>query len=175
MLFYPVTPPDVTPPGAEDAAMGLLGQAGVVAVRVADLASPARPGLGSDGRSALVAAGAGKIRTGDRVVFLKPVAVAPAVVRRDGRVQAGGHPADHARLGVAEDRLDALAGRPDVIGQIAAGVTLTGKVKGVARRAMTPALAIRLTILMTLTPDADYAEVMDALLGELALVPWQRP
>jgi hypothetical protein len=175
MLFYPVTPPDVTPPGAEDAAMGLLGQAGVVAVRVADLASPARPGLGRDGRSALVAAGAGKIRTGDRVVFLKPVAVAPAVVRRDGRVQAGGHPADHARLGVAEDRLDALAGRPDVIGQIAAGVTLTGKVKGVARRAMTPALAIRLTILMTLTPDADYAEVMDALLGELALVPWQRP
>jgi hypothetical protein len=40
------------------------------------------------------------------VVWLKPVAVAPAVVRRDGRVQAAGHPADHARLGVAEQRLD---------------------------------------------------------------------
>jgi len=109
------------------------------------------------------------------VVFLKPVAVAPAVVRRDGRVQAAGHPADHARLGVAGDRLDALAGRPDVIGQIAAGITLQGKVKGAARRAMTPALVIRLTVLMTLMPDADYAEVVAALIGDLAAVPWQRP
>ncbi len=70
-----------------------------------------------DGRSALVATGAGKIRTGDLVVFCKPVAVAVAVVRRDGRVQAAGHPADHARLGLAEERLDALAGRPDTIGR----------------------------------------------------------
>ena len=108
----------------------LLGQAGMVAVRVADLASPARRGLGKDGRSALVAAGAGKIRTGDAVVFLKPVAIAAAVVRRDGRVQAAGHPADHVRLGVAEERLDELAGTPDVIGKIAAGVKLGGKVKG---------------------------------------------
>jgi hypothetical protein len=153
MLFYPVTPPDVTPSCAEDAALGLLGHADVVAVRVADLASPAGPGLAGDGRTALVAAGSGKIRGGELVVFLKPVAVAPAVVRRDGRVQAGGHPADHARLGVAEDRLDALAGRPDAIGEIAAGVTLEGKVKGTARRAMTPALVIRLTILMTLMPQ----------------------
>ena len=76
--------------------MSLPGQAGLVAVRAADLASPAGPGLGKDGRSALVAAGGGRIRSGDVVVFLKPVAVAPAVVRRDGRVQAGGHPADHA-------------------------------------------------------------------------------
>jgi hypothetical protein len=35
--------------------------------------------------------------------------------------------------------------------------------------------AIRLTLLMTLMPDADYAEVMAALLGDLPLVPWQRP
>ena len=176
MPFYPAAWPDVTPSRAEDAAaLSLLGQAGLVAVRAADLASPAGPGLGKDGRSALVAAGAGKIRSGDVVVFLKPVAVAPALVRRDGRVQAGGHPADHARLGVAEERLDALAGQADVIGQIAAGVTLAGKVKGAARRAMTPALAIRFTLLMTLMPDADYAEVTDALLGGLAQVPWQRP
>ena len=39
---------------------------------------------------------------------------------------------------------------------------------------MTPALAIRLTLLMTLMPS-DYAEVMAALLGDLAAVPWQRP
>ena len=176
MLFYPARWPDVTTSSAEDAALSLLGQAGLVAVRAADLASPAGPGLGKDGRSALVAAGGGRIRSGDVVVFLKPVAVAPAVVRRDGRVQAGGHPADHARLGVAEDRLDALAGQEDVIGQIAAGVRLGGKVKGAARRAMTPALAIRLTLLMTVMPgDADYAEVLATLLGDLALVPWQRP
>ncbi len=57
MLFYPVARPDVTPSGAEDAGSGLPGQAGMVAVRVADLASPAGPGLGRDGRSALVVAG----------------------------------------------------------------------------------------------------------------------
>ena len=176
MLFYPASWPDVTTSSAEDAALSLLGQAGLVAVRAADLASPAGPGLGKDGRSALVAAGGGRIRSGDVVVFLKPVAVAPAVIRRDGRVQAGGHPADHARLGVAEDRLDALAGQEDVIGQIAAGVRLGGKVKGAARRAMTSALTIRLTLLMTLMPgDADYTEVLATLLGDLALVPWQRP
>ena len=137
MPFYPVMPPDVTPGCAEDAALGLLGQAGVVAVRVADLSSPARRGLGKDGRTALVAAGAGPDPTGDMVVFLKPVAIAAAVVRRDGRVQAAGHPADHVRLGVAEERLDELAGMPDAIGQIAAGVKLGGKVKGALRRAMT--------------------------------------
>jgi len=162
------------PGAAEQAGLDLLGQAGVVAVRVAGLSSPARRGLGKDGRTALVAAGAGPIATGDMVVFLKPVAIAAAVVRRDGRVQAAGHPADHARLGVAEERLDELAGKPDVIGQIAAGVKLGGKVKGAARRAMTPALAARFTLLMTLTPDADYAELMQALLGDLVLVPWQR-
>ena len=45
----------------------------MVAVRVADLGSPAREGLGKDGRTALIAAGAGPIRTGDPVVFCKPV------------------------------------------------------------------------------------------------------
>ena len=169
MPFYPVTPPDVTPACAGDAGPGLPGQGGMVAVRVADLAWPAGPGLTKSGRSALVVAGAGKIRTGDVVVFCKPVAVAPAMVRRDGRVQAQGHPADHVRLGVAEDRLDALTGRPGVIGEIAASAVLGGKVKGTARRAMTPALAIRFILLMTLMPaDADYAGVMAALLGDLA-------
>src|SRR5258707_816396 len=170
MPFYPATLPDVTPSRAEDTLAGLPG---MLAVRTADLTWPARPG--GDSRSALVAAGAGKIATGDLVVFFKPVVIAPAVVRRDGRVQAAGHPADHARLGVAEDRLDALAGQPGVIGQIAAGLRLDGKVKGQARRAMTSALAIRHTLLMTLMPDSDYADVTQALVGDLAAVPWQRP
>ena len=175
MPFYPVLPPDVTPGCAEDAALGLLRQAGVIAVRVADVASPARQGLGKDGRTALTAAGAGRIRSGDLVVWLKPVAVAPAVVRRDGRVQAAGHPADHARLGVAEQRLDELCGIPGLIDQVARSVALDGKVKGAARRAMSPALAIRFTLLMTLVPDADYTAVIETLLGDLVPVPWQRP
>src|SRR5229473_536343 len=78
-------------------------------------------------------------------------------------------------LGEAEERLDALTGTPGVIDEVARSVRLRGKVKGAARRAMTPALAIRFTLLMTLMADADYAEVMAALLGDLAAVPWQRP
>ena len=60
MSFYPVASPDVTLCCAEDVCLGLLGQARVVAVRVADLVSPARQGLGRDGRTALTAAGAGQ-------------------------------------------------------------------------------------------------------------------
>ena len=147
----------------------------MVAVRAADLCSPAGSELGKDGRTALTVARPGRIATGDLVVFLKPVAVAPAVVRRDGRVRAAGHPADHARLGLAEERLGELCRSPGVIDEIAGSVLPGGKVKGAACRALTPALAIRLTLLMTLMPDADYAEVMAALLGDLPLVPWQRP
>ena len=124
-------------------------------------------GLGRDGRTALTAAGAGRIRSGELVVWLKPVAVAPAVVRRDGRVQAAGHPADHVRLGVAEERLDELCRMPGVIDQIARSTALGGRVKGAVRWVMSPALAIRFTVLMTLVPDADYAEVLENLLGDL--------
>src|SRR6266542_3765024 len=164
------------PTAAEQAGLGLLGGAGMVAVRLGDLRSPAGAGLGKDGRTALVTAGAaGVIGTGDVVVFCKPVAVAKAMVRRDGRVQACGHPADHARLGVAEQQLDTLTGTPGLIDQVAASVSLAGKVKGKAKRAMTAALAIRFTLLMTLMPQADYPQVLAALLGDLAGVPWQRP
>jgi hypothetical protein len=161
--------------GADGSALDLLGQAVVVAVRLADLSSPCGRGLGKDGRTALAVAGAGRITAGDLVVWLKPVAVTRAVVRRDGRVQAAGHPADHARLGLAEERLDELCGVPGVIDQITRSVMLEGRVTGTARRAMTPALAIRFTLLMTLMPDADYPAVMETLLGDLILVPWQRP
>ena len=64
-------------------------------------------------------------------MFVKVAAVAPAVVRRDGKVRAGGHPADHALLGALEQKLDELAG-PGVIDEIAAQATLVGKVKGKA-------------------------------------------
>ena len=108
-------------------------------------------------------------------MFLKPVAVTPAVVRRDGRVQAGGHPADHARLGVIERRLDAMTGQPGVIGQVAARVIPRGKVKGTARRSMTMAAAIRAVLLMALMPEAGDGEILSALFGDLALVPWHVP
>ncbi|MGH3302057.1 MAG: hypothetical protein ACRDOK_10330, partial [Streptosporangiaceae bacterium] len=120
-------------PAAEDARPpSLPGRAGMVATRVADLAWPAGRGQGKNGRTALTAAGAGKIRTGDLVVFCKPVAVAPAVVRRDGRVQAAGHPADHVRLGVAEDRLEALTGMGDRSDRCSRGADRHGEGQGAA-------------------------------------------
>ena len=102
MPVYPVPPPDVMPASADDAAWELLGQAGVVAVKVADLASPARRGLGKDGRTALTAAGAGRIRAGDLVVWLKPVAVtrgggAPRRAGAGGRAPSGSRPAGRGR------------------------------------------------------------------------------
>ena len=42
------------------------------------------------------------------MVWCTVVVTAPAVVRRDGRVQAQGRPCDHARLGAAEQELDRL-------------------------------------------------------------------
>jgi hypothetical protein len=148
----------------------------MVAVRAADLRLPARDG-GKDGRTALTAAGAGPVRTGDVVVFCKPVAVTRAVVRRDGRVQAGGHPAEHVRLGVIEQQLDELAGETGVIGRVASQTVLRdgSGVTGKRLRSMTVAVTLRATLLMALMPDADYAEILAALFGDLALVPWHRP
>ena len=129
---------------AGDAAPALPGAAPVIAIRVADLVSPAGRALAGGDRTALVVAGTPRIRAGDQLLFVKVVAVAAAVIRRDGRIQAAGHPACHARLGALEQQLDELAG-PGVIDEIAARATLTGKVKGEARRAMTAAFAIRAT------------------------------
>jgi hypothetical protein len=152
-----------------------LPGAGIVAVRIADLRSPLRRPLREGDRTALTAAGGELIRTGDLVVFCKPVAVAPAVVRRDGRVQAGGHLADHARLGVIEQQLDEMAGQPGVIDQVAAQTVPRGKVKGTARRSMTMAAAVRAVLLTGLMPDACYGEILSALFGDLALLPWHVP
>ena len=66
---------------------------------------------GAGDRSALVIGGTGKIRTGEPVVFCKVVAVAPAQVRRDGRVQAKGSPVHHATLGPLEDGWRSRPGR----------------------------------------------------------------
>ena len=159
------------PAGAAPGAPAELGGA-VIAIRLADLVSPA--GLAAKaGRTALVVAGTPQIRAGEQLVFVKVAAAAPAVVRRDGKVQAGGRPADHARWApwTAVERL----AWPGVVGEIAGLGALCGKVKGKARRSMTAAAAIRATVLMALMPDADYAGVLAAVFGDLALIPWQRP
>jgi hypothetical protein len=168
MSFYPVSsvPASLWP----DAGLDLPSM--VVAVPVAALSWPA--GEGDHERSALVAGQGKPVRTGQMVAWCKIVAVAPAMVRRDGRVQAAGRPCEHARLGVLEEQLDRMAG-PGVIEQVATGVRLDGKVKGTARREMSVAFTLRATLLMTLMPPASYREVMATLLGDLLQVPWQRP
>ena len=174
MSFYPISSrpaiAGVEVPGGDQAAARTV----MVAVPVSALVWPVRAGSGGDGRSALLVAGTSPIATGEPVVWCTVVVTAPAVVRRDGRVQAQGRPCDHARLGAAEQELDRRCG-PGTIDRIAAAVRPTGKVKAVARREMSVAATIRAVLLMTLMPDADSREVLTTLLGELTAVPWQRP
>ena len=148
----------------------------MVAVRLGDLVSPLRHGglPGEGARSALAVGGTERIRTGDQVVFLKVVAVAPAVVRRDGQVQAQGSPVRHATLGPMEDWLEEKAG-PGVIGGIAEKAALRPQfVKGERERLLARAFMIRVIVLMTLLPGADIQEAVTALAGDLAGVPWSR-
>src|SRR2546429_7963430 len=78
MLFYPVARPDVTPSGAEDAGLSLLGQAGMGAGRGAGLASPAGPGPGRGGPAGLGVGGGGGGRRGGLGGFLQPGGGGPA-------------------------------------------------------------------------------------------------
>ena len=145
----------------------------VVAVPVELLASPLRSGrdLGGGDRSALVIGGTEKIRTGVAVVFCKVVAVAEAQVKRDGQVRAKGSPVHHATLGPLEEK----AGR-GVIGGIAGRAPLGARfVKGQRERLLARAFMIRVLVLMTLMPEARVQDVIAALAGDLALVPWARP
>jgi hypothetical protein len=162
-------------PGAGDgfAGNGLM----MVAVRLEDVVSPLRNGrpLDDGDRSALVAGGTERIRSGVVTVFCKVVAVAPAVVRRDGRVQAQGSPAARATLGPLEEWLEAQAG-PRVIEDVAGRAVLDPRfVKGERERLLTRAFMIRAIVLMTLMPDAGIREAVTALAGDLAQVPWARP
>ena len=111
MHVYPVSP---------DAASSIADGGVMVAVRLANLVTPLRKGRlpGGGCRSALVIGGTRRIRTGEPVVFCKIVAVAPAQVRQDGRVQAKGSPVHHATLGPLEEWLEEQAG-PGVIDGIA--------------------------------------------------------
>ncbi len=148
----------------------------MIAVRLEDVASPLRNGaLPAGGVSALVVGGTERIRSGEPVVFCKVVAVAPAVVRRDGKVQAAGSPAAHARLGPLEKWLDGWAG-PGAVEGVAGRAVLDARfVKGERERLLTRAFMIRVIVLMTLMPDAGLRDAVLALAGDLAMVPWARP
>src|SRR5258708_38028662 len=75
-------PPDPAAAAGRDAAAGLAGRAGVVAVRVADLAWPAGGSPGSHGRSALTAGGARPVPPGELVGVLPAGGRAGSGVRR---------------------------------------------------------------------------------------------
>jgi hypothetical protein len=145
----------------------------VVAVPLELLASPLKSGrdLGDGDRSALVIGGTEKVRTGGAVVFCKVVAVAEAQVRRDGQVRAKGSPVHHATLVPLEEKAGAGA-----VGQAAGRAPLDARfVKGERERLLARAFMIRVIVLMTLMPDARIGDVIAALAGDLALVPWARP
>jgi hypothetical protein len=145
----------------------------IVAVPAELLASPLKSGrdLGEADRSALVIGGTEKIRTGGPVVFCKVVAVAGAQVRRDGQVRAKGGPVHHAALGPLEE-----SAGPDAVSGIAGRAPLGARfVKGERERLLSRAFMIRVIVLMTLMPGERPGDVIAALAGDLALVPWARP
>jgi hypothetical protein len=108
------------------------------------------------------------------VVFCKVVAVAEAQVKRDGQVRAKGSPVNHATLGPLEERLESQAG-PGAAGQAAGRAPLDARfVKGERERLLARAFMVRVVVLMTLMPDARIGDVIAALAGDLALVPWTR-
>ena len=61
---------------------------------------------------------------------------------------------------------------PGAVGALARRTRLADPVTGARTRLLTREFVLRAIVLMTLMPDADYTEVMTALAGDLAAVPW---
>jgi hypothetical protein len=115
-----------------------------------------------------VTAGTGAPAAGELAVFCRPVAAAPAVVRRDGSVLAGGWLPDFVRLGDLERHLGG-----DVIDETVSAALADGRLrKRQRRRIMSYPLVIRLMLAMTLMPDASYREALARVAGLLADVPF---
>jgi hypothetical protein len=101
-------------------------------------------------------------------LFCRPVAVAPALVKRDGTVRADAWLPDLVRLGGLEAHLG-----DGVIEAIADKALRAGRLRPrERRRLMSYPLAIRLVIAMTLLPGASYAEAVRVLAGLLADIPF---
>jgi DDE family transposase/transposase IS4-like protein len=151
--YLPVADP------ASPVAAGL--PAGMVAIRTADLQ------IRSGGRGAVLAGAA--VAAGTMVTFCHPVVTVPAVIRR-GAALAGGWLPDFVRLGELERHLG-----EGVIEELAAKAAAGGRMPPRQRkRIMSYPLTIRLTVAMTLMPDASYAEALRRLAGLLAEVPFAR-
>src|SRR6266852_1016633 len=133
--------------------------AGTVVMRACDLRAR---GEGT------VTAGDAAPSAGELAVFCRPVVTAPAVVRRDGSVLAGGWLPDFVRLGELERHLG-----DGVIEAITAAALEKGRLrKRERRRIMSYPLVIRLMIAMTLMPDGSYCQALARLAGLLADVPF---
>ena len=91
------------------------------------------------------------MRAGEDLVFCHQVAVAPAVVRRGGDVQAGGWLPGHVTLGVLEVCLP--------VGEIEELVEDFG-CRERRQRLLSAAMAVRVLIAAALIPDGDTTEVM---------------
>jgi len=115
----------------------------------------------------LVVAGGGPVRSGESLVFCHPVVVAPAVVRRDGRVLAGGWLPDQVRLGLLEAELG-----EGVVEEVLAADERVDP--GQRLRVMSAGLTVRLVVAMTLMPEASMREVLARLVGLVAKVPFAR-
>jgi Insertion element 4 transposase N-terminal len=115
-----------------------------------------------------VTAGDAVPSAGELAVFCRPVVTAPAVVRRDGSVLAGGWLPDFVRLGELERHLGG-----GVIEAVADAAIAKGRLRRrERRRIMSYPLVIRLMITMTLMPDGSYCESLARLAGLLADVPF---
>ena len=115
-----------------------------------------------------VTAGDAVPSAGELAVFCRPVVTAPAVVRRDGSVLAGGWLPDFVRLGELERHLG-----DGVIEAVAGAAIAKGRLRRrKRRRIMSYPLVIRLMITMTLMPDGSYCESLARLAGLLADVPF---
>ena len=184
-MLYPISP-DIAIPAGQDGAggsareiPGAVGElpgsgsaqlaaglpAGMIAVRAADVSWPGS----AAGAGALVAPG-GRVASGEMVVFTHPVTVAPAVAGRDGVVRARGWLPDHVRLGELERHL----GEGVIEDLVAAGIAAGRMPAPQRQRLMSLELTIRMTVAMTLMPDASYTGAIRRLAGHLADVPWDR-
>ena len=139
--------------------------AGTVVVRAADLRV----------RGKTVTAGGAAPSAGELAVFCRPVVTAPAVVRRDGTVLAGGWLPDYVRLGELERHLGDGVIEAAVDAAVAEGRLRPRQ----RRRIMSYPLVIRLMIAMTLMPDASCCEALARLAGLLAdisfILEWHVP
>jgi len=152
-------------PGSRSAQAAAGLPAGMIAVRAADVPWP-----GSAARAGALVVSSVPVASGEMVVFAHPVTVAPAVAGRDGAVRARGWLPDHVRLG----ELERHVGDGVIEDLVAAGIAAGRMPAPQRQRLMSLALTIRMTVAMTLMPEASYTGAMRRLAGHLADVPWDR-